>query len=370
MKQSAKIIMAVLIGIVVIVFAVLLLRHRKSELAGLPVPAVHPLPVHIKTADKGSLDITGHYLGTIEPVVETVLSAQTTGYVLSIHKDVGDLFSAGEPLAEIDNRLSIHQKAALEAELAGAIKNYEVKKTIRDRRKELYATSVVSKEAFEEADLDYESARSRMQRLQQDRDAADISLSFTQIRSLRNGIITARLKSPGDMVLPGTPVLKAEDPGRGYKVLVQVPLETITQLSEDTRATLIHGSNTVDAAVYRIHPAITSGSLATIEIRSTGRPFGLPSYGSIGVDLVLETLTGLIVSSDCILEQETGTWVFAVQDNRTVRPIPVTILGNSRGQAVMEGALEPGTPLAAGPESMLLQLSKHGQVIPISGGSQ
>lgn len=60
--------------------------------------------------------------------------------------------------------------------------------------------------------------------------------------------------------------------------------------------------------------------------------------------------------------------VFVVQDNESVRPVPVNILGHNGEQAVVEGSLSPGTPLAAGAESMLMQLSRHGRIMVISEG--
>jgi multidrug efflux pump subunit AcrA (membrane-fusion protein) len=76
------------------------------------------------------------------------------------------------------------------------------------------------------------------------------------------------------------------------------------------------------------------------------------------------------VSSDCILEQETGALVFVVQKNQTVRPVSVKILGRSGGRAVVEGHLAPGTPLASGAESMLLQLSRDGRIVPVIEGKK
>ncbi|MBU3950343.1 MAG: efflux RND transporter periplasmic adaptor subunit [Proteobacteria bacterium] len=370
MKKPIKRIIWILIGIAIIIAAVILVRHRKSELANLAQPSIRPIPVHIKTAISGKLPIIEHYLGTIEPVVEAVLSAQATGYLTSIYKDTGDRVAAGETVAKIDDRLLVSQKSAIAAELAGAREDLEVKKTMLDRRKELIKTKAVSIESLNEAYLAYELAYSRLQRLKQEIEASNVSLSFTGIRSLFNGVITKRLKNHGDMVTTGTPVFKIEDTKRGYKVIVHVSQETVTRLSKNMPFHLSNGAVSIDATEYRIHPAITTGNLATVEIRVPDRPFGLPSYGTVGVDMIVGMPEGLVVSSDCILEQETGALVFVVQDNESVRPVPVKILGYNGEQAVIEGSLSPGTPLAAGAESMLMQLSRHGRIMIISEGEK
>jgi hypothetical protein len=104
-----------------------------------------------------------------------------------------------------------------------------------------------------------------------------------------------------------------------------------------------------------------------VEIRVSRRPFGLPTYGTVGVDLIIEVPRGLVVSSDCILEQETGSLVFEIQENQSIRPVFVQILGRNHDQAVIEGDISSGSKLAAGPESMLLQVSRHGRIVPIFG---
>ncbi len=384
MKKMVKRTIVVLVILAVILAAVLLVRHRKSELASLAPPAVRPIPVHIRTATSGSLSMTEYYLGTIEPVVEAILSAQATGYLISIQKDVGDRVTAGESVAEIDSRLPAAQKSALAAELAGAQEDAQVRKTILDRRKELFAYKAISKESLDEARSAYELAFSRVQRLKQELESARVSLSFVSIRSFSEGVITERMKDPGDIVMPGTPVFKVEDRDQGYKVIVRVPQETAAQLSADAPLRLTRGvnagayyydnsdnfNNAIDATIYRIHPSISSGNLATVEIRIPDRPFGLPTYGTVGVDLIVGMPEGLVVSSDCILEQATGAMVFVVEDNQHVRPVPVTLLGRRQDLAVVRGALPPGTRLAAGPESMLLQLGRHGRIAPISGNTK
>ncbi|MBL0715489.1 MAG: HlyD family efflux transporter periplasmic adaptor subunit [Desulfosarcina sp.] len=206
--------------------------------------------------------------------------------------------------------------------------------------------------------------------MKQELEASNVSLSFSSIKSLFEGVITERMKDPGDMVMPGTPVLKIESTNQGYKVLVHVPQETVTRLSANTPLQLIHGVKFIDASVYRIHPAIKTGNLATVEIRLQERPFGLPSRGTVGVDLIVGLPEGLVVSSDCILEQESGALVFVIQDNQTVRPVHVNILGHSGEQAIVEGPLTIGAQLASGPESMLLQLSRDGGIVRIGEGAK
>lgn len=370
MKKNLKRITAVLLGIAVILSAVLLIRHRRASLEQLATPSIPPIPVVIKKPVRGILPITEHYLGTIEPMAEAVLSAQTTGYIVSIHKDVGDRIEKGESVVNIDNRLPTRQKSALEAEISGAREELKVKKTELDRHRQLYKSEVTTKESLDEANLAYELALSRVQRLNQELEALNVSLTFTRIRSPLNGVVTDRMKDPGDLVMPGTPILTIEDMESGYKIIIHVPQETVLHLAENAPLRLIHEDNVINASVYQSHPRVSSANLVKVEARVQDRPFGLPSYATVGVDLTVHTPEGLVVSSDCIFEQEAGALVFVIKNGETVEPVAVTIVGRNDEKAVITGLISSNTYLASGPESMLLQLNRHGRIVQINAGEK
>ncbi|WP_419656093.1 putative efflux transporter, RND family, MFP subunit [Desulfosarcina variabilis str. Montpellier] len=200
--------------VILILAAVVLVRHRKTQLANQPAPSQPPVAVFTKSGQWGRLSVTRHYLGTIEPEAEAVLSAQTTGYITALHKDVGDRLTKGEAAAEIDTRLSQATKNALVAELSGARQDLAIKKTIRSRRQELLLNQAVSQETLDESELAASLAKSRVRRLEQELLAATISLSFSRLESFFVGIITERMKERGDLVTIGTPVFRVEDPGQ------------------------------------------------------------------------------------------------------------------------------------------------------------
>lgn len=359
--------LAGLVVILLIVAAVFLVRHRKAQLANLAPPPVRPIPVLVKSAEQGTLPVTRHYLGTIEPVAGAVLSAQTTGYLTAVYKDVGDRLTAGEAAAKIDMRLPEAQKNALAAELSGAREDLAIKKTIRDRRRELVRERAVSQEALDEAELAATLAESRVRRLEQELAAAAVSLSFSRMDSFFDGIVIERMKDIGDLVTPGTPVLRVEDPAMGYKILVRVSQETVVDLPRNAAVNLTFGDQVLIAAVDRVHPAIVSGNLAVVEIRTSARPFDLPSYGVVGVDLTVAEVQGFIVDADCVLETDAGAFVFSVTDAFGVNPISVTVTGRSGNRTVVDGPLTDGLSLAAGPESMLLMLGPGVRVLPVEG---
>lgn len=361
-------VVVILVGIVILA-AVLLVRHRKAQLANQPAPLMRPVAVFTKSAQWGRLSVTRHYIGTIEPEAEAVLSAQTTGYITALYKEVGDRLSKGEVAAEIDTRLSEAKKNALAAELVGAREDLATKETIRNRRRELLLERAVSQETLDEAELATSLAESRVRRLEQELSAATVSLSFSRLESFFDGIITERMKETGDLVTTGAPVFRVENPGRGYKVLVRVPQDTAAILARNAPVRLIHGDETLETIVDRVYPAIVAGNLATVEIKVPTRPFNLSTYGVVGLDLTVSEPEGLIVDADCLLETGVKTLAFPLADDMTASPVVVTVRGRSGSRVVVDGPLAAGSVLAAGPESLLLTLVSGIRVLPVAEGA-
>ncbi|HMA67906.1 MAG TPA: hypothetical protein VKO20_08805, partial [Desulfosalsimonadaceae bacterium] len=100
--------------------AVLLVIHKKSELAEKSAPPVRPVPVHTARAIQGRLPVFEHYIGTIEPLIYADLSPRVTGHLASVAGDVGDRLQKGEAAALLDPRLPAREKEAVAAELRGA----------------------------------------------------------------------------------------------------------------------------------------------------------------------------------------------------------------------------------------------------------
>jgi len=343
--------------------------HRKAQLANRPAPPSRPTAVFVKAGRWGSLAVTGHELGTVEPEAEAVLSAQRTGYATALQMDVGDPPRRGEAAAEMDTRLSEARRDALAAELAGARDDPAIKQGTRDRRRKLVRTGAVAQEPLDEFELAARLAESRVRRLEEDLSAATVSLSFSRLESPFDGVVTERMREVGDLVSTGTPVLRLEMPDRGTKILVQVPQGTAAALPPNAPARLTHGDQALETAVDRVHPAILSGNLATAEIKVPARPFGLPSRAVVGVDLTVAEPRGWIVDADCLLETGAETLAFPVNDDMSVAPVAVTVLGRAGSRAVVDGPLTAWTALAAGPESLLLTLGPGVRVLPVPGGA-
>ena len=366
MKRTGKFLLSGVLGLIVLVSAVVLVSHRRSELAEKSPPSVRPVPVRTAQAEQGRLPIIRHYIGRVEPMLYADLSPRATGHVYAVAGDIGDRVQKGEAAVIVDAGLPVREKAAVAAELKGAKEALAISRKVYERRKELIRKGHTSEEQLDETNRQYALDKARVKRLEQELAAADISLGYTRLKAPFDGIITHRMKDPGDLAAPGTPVLRVEKPSAGYKLLVHISQATAEQVKPGEAVILNFKAKRREETIERIQPAIGPGALAVLEIRLETSPFGLPSGATLGVDVVIKRPEGLIIPLSCLLEQEKSFHVFAVSSKKeAARAVPVTLLGKSGSRAVVQGDIPEGTRLVSGNESMLIQLADNRPVQPI-----
>jgi hypothetical protein len=165
-------------------------------------------------------------------------------------------------------------------------------------------------------------------------------------------------------------VLILEDGSAGYNVHVLVPAEVHRTLQPGQEVVLKDGKLQQKAAIHRLHPASSRGSsLMEIEIFVQSPPFGLASGASLSTELIVSSVTGLVVPERAVLSQDTGSWVFVVDGHNHIRPRQVEILARSSGRVAVKGQLQSGQEVAVGALSELMRLSP-GLVAQSAGDGQ
>lgn len=343
-----------------------LIRFKKKKLLSMPKPLKAPVPVKAAVVKRGKLEVKEHYLGVVKPLRYARISTRLTGYIFKLSKYEGDVVRKGEVLVEVDARQLRARLSSLKAQLKAAEEELTVKKHIYLRNKTLIKHQAVSQEEFELSKSAFELARAQVKRIKGEMEEVETELSYAVIKAPFSGVVTARLKEPGELAVSGSPILEIEDPSAGYRLLVNIPQEKAILLKKGGKAYITDGSKVLPYRIYKIHPAVGKNALAVVEIRLKERPFCLPSGSSLGVDLVLSTPEGFIVPTGAVVPSK-RSFVHRIA-NGILERVPVDVLAVSGDYAVCSGDLREGDLVVVGDPGLLIRLHPGQRVKALLAG--
>ena len=163
--------------------------------------------VPVEVAEVAKRPISASYAGTanLEAPVEAMVVAKTSGVMLQLLAEEGDVVKAGQLLARIEPdrpRLEMERARATVRKLEN---NYR-------RSQELLASKLVSAEASDQIRYDLEAARAAYEMTQ-------LELSYTNIIAPIDGVIAQRNAKPGNLIQLNSSLFRIVDTSRLEAVL-------------------------------------------------------------------------------------------------------------------------------------------------------
>jgi RND family efflux transporter MFP subunit len=375
-----RIVIVGLVAVLLVGGGVALVAKKREAIARLPKPQLPPLAVEVAPVTEGDLEVTVHFLGTIVPYTRSDISSRISGNILSIAKREGDVVRKDELLVTIDDRELADRAVAVNAELlstrqklAGTKSVYETQKSIYERDVTLRKAGAISQEALDRSRAALDSAKASVDAYEESLKgfAMNTAMATTQagyahLTAPFDGVISRRWNEPGDLAVPGKPILTIEKQSP-YKVLAQVPQEELAWIGPGTPVHLRDGDRRDESAVRRVYPSLGKNMLATVEVVTKSSPFNLPSDATVGMDLVVRRVNGLIVPEQAVVAGPRGVWVYLVR-NGVVHRLPVRLLGTGSGKAAVSGEVHAGDQVAVAQENKLLTLIDGSKVTPAKAG--
>ena len=375
-----RIVIIVLSAVLLVGGGIALVKMKQKEIARLAKPQTPPPAVEVASVAEGDLEVTVHYLGTIVPFTRSDISSRISGNILTIAKREGDAVRQGEVLATIDDRELADRIVAVNAEVlstrqkqAGAQSVYETQKSIYERDVTLQKAGAISQEALDRSRAALDSAKAAadayeesLKGLAMNTAVARTQAGYARLAAPFDGVISRRWNEPGDLAVPGKPILTIEKRSP-YKVLAQVPQEEVALIHPGTPVHLRNGDQRIEAVVSRVYPALGKNMLATVEVVTKSSPFNLPSDATVGMDLVTRRVKGFLVPEQAVVKGSRGASVYLVR-NGIVHLLPVELLGAGSGKAAVSGELHVGDQVAVGQENKLLTLVEGSRVTPSEAG--
>ncbi len=332
-------------------------------------------PVHVETVAvaRGDLHPARFGVGTVEARYRYQVGPARGGRLSTLAVDHGDRVRKGQVLGRLDPvdleaRLEAARAAERKAELAvqsAAARRQEVRARLdlaekeARRYRELGRQKQVSQDQVDakvtearalssqlravEADL--EAARRERMRAQAEREAVEALLDELRLLSPVDGLVVARNKEPGSVVMAGTPVLELIDPDSLW-VRTRIDQKRSGDLALGQPAEIHLRRNPEEALSGRvvrlelIADSLTEERWVDIAFDTPPRDVALGSLANVVIRLpVVEDVLWIPAAALRRREGRTGVWVLD-EGRARFRPVTVGVRTLDGRVQVLEGLVE------------------------------
>jgi len=347
----------------------LLVSNKRARVAAAPTPTSRPTPVRVARSVLGNLEESRTFLGRALPWQTAELAAQIMAKIVDIPVREGDKVRCGDILIALDGSEIQSNLAAAEAQIAEAEARVEAQQATvaslaktaefwereRERDLELARNGAIAQAAADATTDRYNEARGRLEAGYKVLDAAakqveslrhryreiQTRLEYAVIRSPFNGFIVRRWEDPGNLAVPGKPILTVEDHSR-WRIAFDIPQEDLDHIRAGTTVRLT--GRGLELRVNRLYPSLNPDRTRTVEAYAAGDLSLQPgTFHSLEVPLRRFENRVLIPESAILRSPDGGHGTFTVTDG-VIAPVRIEVLAIRDGIAAVDG-LKPGTPV-------------------------
>jgi len=296
------------------------------------------IPVETSTATRG--DIYATYSGTapVEALADAMVIAKVGGEVREIYIEEGDDVKKGQILARLDgDRLRLEQKQT-EANLSKLQRDYQ-------RNVDMNERGLIS-------EGDFEKIRFEMEALEATNSLAKLQLSYAEIRSPIDGVVSERFIKVGNTLEIEAPAFQVTslEPLISY---LHVPEREFRRIVPGQHAALVIdalGGDVFQATVARVSPIVdpaTGTFKITIEVSDATRRLKPGMFARIGI--VHDMHANALQVPRSALIDEIGTMsIFVIEDGVAHRRIVETGFSDEGRIEITNGLTETDVFVAVG----------------------
>lgn len=263
----------------------------------------------------------------IRALSEAPILARATGYLKTLHVDIGSAVTQGQLLAELETPELNQQLASARALKVQAEAALHLAQTTARRWGEMRQSKIVSAQEADEKAADAElkaaalnSASSEVRRLEE-------LIGFGRITAPFDGLVTQRKTDLGQLVVAGSGIeLFRVAQIRSLRVFVRLPQTLIAAARPDTRVTVVLPDGTgnavrrLEARLIRTAGAVDPASrtlLTELELPNPDRSVMPGAFAQVEFPDP-GTTVGLTVPANTLLFRPEGLMVAAVDSNSVV----------------------------------------------------
>lgn len=286
MKNKKWIIIPLILGVVAVCLVFILWFVGADTISpGVYEPKEHLAAVATRTVQAERTPVIQWYdaVGTVQPSSQARIEAQVSGQVNTVRVNGDDVVTAGQVLVVLDDRqLQARLSQARQALKTAASQREQARQAVHaaeaafaqaqsayKRTQNFFAAKAATEQGLEQALSGYLQAKAALNRAEDGVDGtlagirmaeemvveAQIALGYTEIKAPTNGRILKRLVDPGDLAMPGKPLLLLRTDGAlRLEAHVRESLIQAVHPGAQLRVELVTLEQTVDAVVEELIP--------------------------------------------------------------------------------------------------------------------
>ncbi len=326
-------------------------------------------PVRAMVVQSSDIDVNAEFSGEVRARVESRLGFRVGGKIVSRKVDVGSVVKRGQVLMELDPQdLKLSQAQALAA-LRAAETSRDLASAELKRYQELREKNFVSQAILDAKLSAAKSAQAQVDSAQAAYRGMSNQAGYASLESDIDGVVTSVDAEVGQVVAPGTPVVRVAKTDE-KEIVFGVPEDKVDTLRAipDVHVRLwATPDKSVVGKIREISP-VADPSTRTYAFR-VSIPASL-SEAKLGMTALVAFASRtpqpqIKVPLTALFHEKAATSVWVVE-NGAVRLVPVTVSGVSGNDIVLGSGVKPGqTVVTAG-----VNLLKQGQKVTILGAAK
>jgi len=354
MKKMKKILS---IGIIVIIalFAVRLLKERKSTAENVATPALPVLTISLVKAEEGSVKKTENFLALLASQREAKISTKLSGYIKKIAVSESQKVKKGTLLVEIDNGELLASLKTSKATLKQQKNDYLLTEKIYKRNQKLYKAGALPQEKLEELEIGLEGKKTQIISTTEKIRQLSIQLEYLVIKAPYDGTVGRIIMREGSLAGPGQPILTLSQPEQKMTFSF-APEQNSVQKSINEGQAVLREDKSI-GTIKTIYTQAKNG-LSVAEVELT-QPLALPEGAFVSIDVVIGEYTGCLLPVDVLVHKRDATQVMLYREEKFV-PYKVEVLYANEREALLQPC--PKGDIARGSETKLSKLPFYGKV--------
>ena len=334
-------------------YALLAKSGEEPSRAGQTPPATRSMPVLAAAAHIGDIGLYLNGLGSVVPLNTVNVKSRVDGQLMKVLFQEGQIVQSGELLAQIDPRPFEVQLVQAEGQMARDEAQLKNARLDFKRYKDLYQQGYVPKQQVDTQEALVRQSEGIVKSDQGQIDNVKLQLVYSRITAPISGRVGLRLVDPGNMV-------RAND-SNGLLVITQLtPITVVFTIPEDNLPVVLERLKagqklTVDAFDREQKHKLATGTLLTVDNQidpNTGtvrlkavfpnEDGALFPNQFVNARLLLEMKHGMtLVPSAAVQRGAKGTFVYVVNEDKTVAVRPVTVGVSHGDDASINSGLAP-----------------------------